>query len=716
MRKFLSILIILVTFSGLRARADEGMWLLPLLEKLNIGTMTEMGLKLTAEDIYSLNQASLKDAVVIFGRGCTAEIVSPEGLLLTNHHCGYGQIQNHSTVEHDYLSNGFWAMSKEEELPNPGLSVTFLIRIEDVTGRVLGKLDDSMTESERRDAIRDESSVITAEATEGTDYNARVTPFYSGNQYFLLVYENYNDVRLVGTPPNSIGKFGHDTDNWMWPRHTGDFSVFRVYMSPDGKPAPYSEENVPLKPKRYLPISIKDLHKDDFTMVMGYPGGTTRYMTSYEVGETMNITNANRIKIRGVKQEIWMKDMQADPKVNIQYASKYSGSSNYWKFSIGQNEGLVRLHTAEKKAAFEAEFTKWVNADPERIDKYGNALPLIENAVKNRAEEYNAQQYLTEVFRSSTEMINQAGQMTMLEEVLAEKDSERLDRAKDRLVRYVESFYDNYNYPTDRKTTKAMLKLYKNDIDPKYWPDFYTIIDKKFKGDIDAFVDNMFVKSIFTSSDRFREFIEAPSLKVLTKDPAYIVAKSVNSVRSALQDDLESYNEDLEKGQRLYMAGVMEYVPEKTEYPDANFTMRLTYGTVQDYYPRDAVHYNWYTTLDGVVEKYVPGDYEFDLPQRLIDLNEKKEYGRYAADEGYMPVCFITNNDITGGNSGSPVINGEGELIGLAFDGNWEAMTGDIAFEPELQRCICVDIRYVLWIMDIYSGAGHLLKEMDIRQ
>jgi hypothetical protein len=716
MRKFLSILIILVTFSGLRARADEGMWLLPLLEKLNIGTMTEMGLKLTAEDIYSLNQASLKDAVVIFGRGCTAEIVSPEGLLLTNHHCGYGQIQNHSTVEHDYLSNGFWAMSKEEELPNPGLSVTFLIRIEDVTGRVLGKLDDSMTESERRDAIRDESSVITAEATEGTDYNARVTPFYSGNQYFLLVYENYNDVRLVGTPPNSIGKFGHDTDNWMWPRHTGDFSVFRVYMSPDGKPAPYSEENVPLKPKRYLPISIKDLHKDDFTMVMGYPGGTTRYMTSYEVGETVNITNANRIKIRGVKQEIWMKDMQADPKVNIQYASKYSGSSNYWKFSIGQNEGLVRLHTAEKKAAFEAEFTKWVNADPERIDKYGNALPLIENAVKNRAEEYNAQQYLTEVFRSSTEMINQAGQMTMLEEVLAEKDSERLDRAKDRLVRYVESFYDNYNYPTDRKTTKAMLKLYKNDIDPKYWPDFYTIIDKKFKGDIDAFVDNMFVKSIFTSSDRFREFIEAPSLKVLTKDPAYIVAKSVNSVRSALQDDLESYNEDLEKGQRLYMAGVMEYVPEKTEYPDANFTMRLTYGTVQDYYPRDAVHYNWYTTLDGVVEKYVPGDYEFDLPQRLIDLNEKKEYGRYAADEGYMPVCFITNNDITGGNSGSPVINGEGELIGLAFDGNWEAMTGDIAFEPELQRCICVDIRYVLWIMDIYSGAGHLLKEMDIRQ
>lgn len=715
MRKFLSILVILVTISGLRARADEGMWLLPLLEKLNIGTMTEMGLKLSAEDIYSVNQASIKDAVVIFGGGCTAEIVSPEGLVLTNHHCGYSQIQSHSTVEHDYLNDGFWAMSRDEELPNPGLSVTFLISIEDVTGRVLEKLSDSMTEAERNEAVSEVSSAIIAEATEDNDYRATVTPFYSGNQYFLLLYEIYSDVRLVGTPPNSIGKFGHDTDNWMWPRHTGDFSVFRVYMSPDGKPAPYSEDNVPLKPKRYLPISIKDLNKDDFTMIMGYPGGTTRYMTSYEVEETMEITNANRIKIRGVRQDIWMEDMVADPKVNIQYASKYSSSSNYWKFSIGQNEGLMRLHTAEKKAEFEAEFTKWVNADPARIEKYGKALPLIENSVKNRAEKYNALQYLTEVFRS-TEMISQAGQLTPLEDILAEKDYERLDRNKDRLLRIFDSFYENYNYPTDIKMTKAMLKLYKDDIDPEYWPDFYTLIDKKYKGDIDAFVDKMFDKSIFTSYERFKAFLEDPDLKTLTKDPCFIVAKSVNGVRSELQDDLAGYFDDSDKGQRLYLAGVMEYIPEKTEYPDANFTMRLTYGKVLDYYPRDAVHYNWYTTLDGVVEKYEPGDYEFDLPQRLIDLNEKREYGRYAAVEGYLPVCFITNNDITGGNSGSPVMNGEGELIGLAFDGNWEAMTGDIAFEPDLQRCICVDIRYVLWIIDIYSGAGHLLEEMDIRQ
>ncbi len=714
MKKFIAIIVILVTFSASQARADEGMWLLPLIEKLNIGTMTGMGLKLTAEDIYSINQASIKDAIVIFGGGCTAEIVSPHGLLLTNHHCGYGQIQNHSTVEHDYLNNGFWAMSKEEELPNPGLSVTFLVRIEDVTSRVLGKVNAEMTEAARREAILAESAAITAEATKGNHYNARVSSFYSGNQYFLLVYEVFSDVRLVGTPPNSIGKYGHDSDNWVWPRHTCDFSVFRVYMGPDGKPAQYSKDNVPLKPKHYLPVSIKNLQKNDFAMVMGYPGTTTRYMTSWEVDQAMKITNANRIKIRGARQEIWMKDMMADPKVNIQYASKYSGSSNYWKFSIGQNAGLARLRTAEKKAAFEAEYMKWVNADPARKAKYGNALSLIENAVKGRAEKYNVSQYMREAL--STELLGFAGQMTMLEEALVKKDAERINGMTGRLKRSVENFYGDYNYPTDQKTTKAMLKLYRTDIDPKYWPSFYKLIDTKFKGNIDAFVDNIFAKSIFVSQEKLAAFLEAPSLKVLQKDPAFIVAKSINEMNSTLMKDLQGFSADLSKGQRLYMAGVMEYQPDKTQYPDANSTMRLTYGKVLDYYPYDAVHYNWYTTLDGVVQKYKKGDYEFDLPQRLIDLNNKREYGRYGSPDGYMPVCFITNNDITGGNSGSPVINGNGELIGLAFDGNWEAMTGNIAFEPDLQRCINVDIRYVLWVIDIYSGAGYLLNEMDIRQ
>ena len=716
MRKFLSILVILVTFSGFQARADEGMWLLPLIEKLNIGTMTDMGLKLTAEDIYSLNKASMKDAIVIFGGGCTGEIVSPEGLLLTNHHCGYSSIQRHSSVEHDYLTNGFWAMNRKEELPNPGLSVTFLVRIEDVTSRVIGKTDPGMTEVERLEAVMTEGSSITAEAIKDTQYRAMVMPFYSGNQYFLLVYEVYSDVRLVGTPPNSIGKYGHDTDNWMWPRHTGDFSVFRVYMSPDGKPAKYSEDNVPLKPKYYLPVSIKDLQKNDFAMVMGYPGGTERYMTSYEVDETMKISNTNRVKIRGERQNILMKDMIADPKINIQYASKYSGSSNYWKNSIGQNEGLVRLHTAEKKAAFENEFMQWVKADPARTEKYGNALTLIENAVKGRAEQYNVQQYLSEVFRGSCEMISFAGQFAALEEALTGKDSKEITEIKERALKTADNFYGNYSYPTDRKVTKALLKLYKEDIDPKYWPDFYAQIDKKFKGNVDAYVDDMFATSIFTTPEKLKAFLDKPSLKTLQKDPAFVAAKSVSATRSTLQKDLEGYSADLSRGQRLYIAGVMEYVPEKTKYPDANFTMRMTYGKVLDYYPYDAVHYNWYTTLDGVVQKYKKGDYEFDLPQRLIDLNSKKEYGRYASADGYMPVCFITDNDITGGNSGSPVINGNGELIGLAFDGNWEAMTGDIAFEPDLQRTICVDIRYVLWVMDIYAGAGYLLNEMDIRQ
>ena len=691
------------------------------LQKQNEVAMTELGLLIPANQIYNPDGIALKDAVVHFGGGCTGEVISAEGLVLTNHHCGYGAIQQHSSVEHDYLTDGFWAMSREEELPCKGLTVTYIDRILDVTDYVNEQLktDDDPNGTNYLSPKYLKTVADRFAKSEGITLTPgrklELKAFYGGNRYYLFVKTTYSDIRMVGAPPSSIGKFGADTDNWMWPRHTGDFSVFRVYMSPDGKPAQYSKDNVPLKPKHYLPVSIKNLQKNDFAMVMGYPGGTTRYMTSYEVDEAMKITNANRIKIRGKRQEIWMKDMMADPKVNIQYASKYAGSSNYWKFSIGQNEGLTRLRTAEKKAAFEAEFMKWVNADPARIAKYGDALPLIENAVKGRAEKYNALQYITEVFRGSTELISFTSQMTMLEEALASKDKERTDGLISRMKRGLAGFYEEYNSPTDQAVTKAMIKLYREDIDAVYWPSFYRLIDTKFKGNVDAFVDNMFAKSIFASQEKLKAFLDAPSLKVLQKDPAYVVAKSINDVRASLQKDLEGSSADLSKGQRLYLAGVMEYQPDKTQYPDANSTMRLTYGKVLDYYPYDAVHYNWYTTLDGVVQKYKPGDYEFDLPQRLIDLNSRREYGRYAAPEGHLPVCFITDNDITGGNSGSPVINGNGELIGLAFDGNWEAMTGNIAFEPDLQRCINVDIRYVLWVIDIYSGAGYLLNEMDIR-
>lgn len=716
MKKFSVILVILFLSFGFRVKADEGMWLLPLIEKLNMGKMTELGLKLSADDIYSLNKASLKDAVVIFGGGCTAEIVSPQGLVLTNHHCGYGSIQAHSTVDHDYLRDGFWAKTKEEELPNPNLSVTFLISIEDVTGQVLANVTQDMSETDRTAAINEVRQALEKKATEGNDYRAQVASFYGGNYFYLLVYERYNDVRLVGAPPSSIGKFGSDTDNWEWPRHTGDFSVFRVYSGPDGKPAAYAKENIPLKPKYFLPVSIKDLNKGDFTMIMGYPGRTSRYMTSYEIKEQLQIVHPDRIKIRGIKQDIWMKDMKADQKVNIQYSAKYFGSSNYWKFSIGQKAGLERLNVLGKKEALEAQFNKWVAATPDRKAKYGEALNLIKKSVEGRADYYNALQYLSECIQGC-ELFRMNRIASTLISALQSDDAQKIADAVANAKNRMSDFYKDYNPPTDNKSTKAMLKLYRADIAGRFQPDFYAnVVDRKYKGDIDKFVDDMFDKSIFSSESKFMAFFDKPVLKKLENDPVYLTSLSIYKTVASVSAENDKFDDDLTKGRRLWIAALMEMVPDKTQYPDANFTMRLTYGTIEPYDPRDGVTYKYYTTLQGVVDKYKPGDYEFDLPQRLIDLNNKKEYGRYGSSKGYMPVCFLTNNDITGGNSGSPVMNANGELIGLAFDGNWESMSGDIAYEPELQRTIVVDIRYVLWIMDIYAGAKNLVDEMTIVQ
>jgi hypothetical protein len=716
MKKLFAILIILFLSFGFRVKADEGMWLLPLIEKLNMGKMTELGLKLSADDIYSLNKASIKDAVVIFGGGCTAEIVSPQGLVLTNHHCGYGSIQAHSTVDHDYLRDGFWAKTKEEELPNPNLSVTFLISIEDVTSQVLANVSQDMSETDRTETINTARQAIEKKATEGNDYRAQVASFYGGNYFYLLVYERYNDVRLVGAPPSSIGKFGSDTDNWEWPRHTGDFSVFRVYSGPDGKPAAYAKENIPLKPKYFLPVSIKDLNQGDFTMIMGYPGRTSRYMTSYEIKEQLQIVHPDRIKIRGIKQDIWMKDMKADQKVNIQYSAKYFGSSNYWKFSIGQKAGLERLNVLGKKEALEAQFNTWIAADPKRKAKYGEALKLIKTSIEGRADYYNALQYLSECIQGC-ELIRMNRTATTLISALQSEDDQKIADAVASTKERMSDFYKNYNPPTDIKSTKAMLKLYRADIAERFQPDFYAdVVDKKFKGNIDKFVDDMFDKSIFSSESKFMAFLDKPVLKKLENDPVYLTSLSIYKTYASVSAENDKFDDDLTKGRRLWIAALMEMVPDKTQYPDANFTMRLTYGTIEPYDPRDGVTYKYYTTLQGVVDKYKPGDYEFDLPQRLIDLNNKKEYGRYGSSKGYMPVCFLTNNDITGGNSGSPVMNGNGELIGLAFDGNWESMSGDIAYEPELQRTIVVDIRYVLWIMDIYAGAKNLVDEMTIVQ
>jgi len=716
MKKLFAILLILVVSFGFKAKADEGMWLLPLIEKLNMGKMTELGLKLSAEDIYSLNKASVKDAIIIFGGGCTGEIVSSQGLILTNHHCGYGSIQQHSSVDHDYLRDGFWAMTKDQELPNPNLAVTFLIRIEDVSAQILANVKPGMSETDRTAAINDARQTIEKKAGEGNNYRAQVGSFYGGNYFYLLVYERYNDVRLVGAPPTSIGKFGSDTDNWEWPRHTGDFSVFRVYSGPDGKPAPYSKDNVPLKPKHYLPVSIKDLNKGDFAMIMGYPGRTNRYMTSFEINEQLQIVHPDRIKIRGIKQDIWMKDMQTDQKINIQYASKYFGSSNYWKYSIGQKAGLERLNVKAKKEEIENQFNKWVVATPDRKAKYGEALNMIKTSVEGRAEYYNALQYLNECI-SGCELFGLNRGVGNLITALKTGDKQKISDATTLFKNNSADFYKDYNPPTDVKSMKAMLTLYRADVPAKFHPDFYTnVVDKKFKGSIDKFVDDMFARSVFASEAKLNAFLSKPVLKTLETDPVYLTTTSIYKVGADISKGSSQFDATLATGKRLWVAALMEMAPEKTQYPDANSTMRLSYGTVKDYDPRDAVTYKYFTTLQGVVDKYKPGDYEFDLPKRLIDLNAKKEFGRYGSPKGYMPVCFLTTNDITGGNSGSPVMNGNGELIGLAFDGNWESMSGDIAYEPELQRTIVVDIRYVLWVMDVYSGAKHLVDEMTIVQ
>jgi hypothetical protein len=573
-----------------------------------------------------------------------------------------------------------------------------------------------MSETDRTAAINDVRQAIEKKASEGNGYRVQVASFYGGNYFYLIVYERYTDVRLVGTPPSSIGKFGFDTDNWEWPRHTGDFSVFRVYSGPDGKPAPYAKENIPLKPKHFLPVSIKERNKGDFAMILGYPGRTSRYMTSYEVNEQLQIVHPDRIKIRGIKQEIWMKDMLADQKVNIQYSEKYSVSSNYWKYSIGQKGSLEKLNVKAKKEELENQFNKWVVATPERKAKYGEALNMIKTAIEGRAEYYNALQYLNECLQGC-ELLSLNRGVAGLVTALKAKDNQKISDAVEQIKKNGSDFFKDYNPPTDNKSMKAMLKLYRADIPAKFLPDFYlNVIDKKFKGDIDKFVDDMFAKSLFANEAKLDAFLNKPVLKTLESDPVCLTAASFNKITGEASIGLSQFDAGVTTGRRLWIAALMEMVPEKTLYPDANFSMRLSYGTVQDYDPRDAVTYKYYTTLQGVVDKYKPGDYEFDVPKRLIDLNNKKEYGRYGSSKGYMPVCFLTTNDITGGNSGSPVMNGNGELIGLAFDSNWESMSGDIAYEPELQRAIAVDIRYVLWIMDIYSGAKHLVDEMTIVQ
>ena len=695
---------------SLTAYADEGMWLLPYLQKMNIKDMKAKGCELSAEEIYSLNRTALKDAVVIFGNGCTGEVVSPEGLVFTNHHCGYASIQELSSVDHDYLKDGFWAMSNAEELPAPGLTVRFIRQIADVTADLLGNVPNIASEEERAKIIGENTKALSDKlAAEHPGMQIQIKDFFGGNQYFAFVIEEFTDVRLVGAPPSSIGKFGGETDNWMWPRHTGDFSIFRIYAGKDNKPAAYSPDNVPYKPVKHLKVSLDGYEENDFTMIMGFPGSTERYMTSYEIDQMLDVTNPQRIFIRGERQAILKEDMAASDKVRIQYASKYAGSSNYWKNSIGMSRGIRKLDVKGKKQAQEAEFQKWAEANTLPEEGFIDALPLIEEAVGEQTPILATRQYISEAFLSAIEALGPASYM-----VFGLNDSmtdEQRAAVRERMV----NFYKDYNMPTDRKVAKRMLRIARENM--RNLPSIYEeVIDKEFGGDIDAYVDDFYARSAAVDPGKFYALLDDYSAEAVENDPAVVLFKSVREKFTEGEEAFEAARRKFDRGHRLYIAGLMRMQPEKAWASDANFTIRLTYGQVLPYDPADGITYDYYTTLKGVIEKENPDNAEFVVPAKLKELYKAGDFGRYANDKGEMPVAFLANCDITGGNSGSPIMNGRGELIGLAFDGNWEAMSGDVAFEPELQRTISVDVRYVLFIIDKFAGAGWLLDEMEIVQ
>jgi hypothetical protein len=676
--------------------------------------MQKQGLQLTAEEIYSVNNSSLKDAIVQFGGFCTGEFISPEGLLLTNHHCGYGQIQSHSTTEHDYLTDGFWATSKDQELPNEGLFVDILVRMDDVTGKVLEGIDANTPEEQRAQLVAQRMQALAKEASENGQYVTYVRDFFNGNEYYLFVYNRFTDVRLVGAPPSSIGKYGGDTDNWMWPRHTGDFSMFRVYMAPDGKPAPYSQTNVPYKPAHHLPINIGDKEPGDFSMVFGFPGRTKRFMTSHGLKLEVNQLNKSRIKLREEKLGLWKGEMDKDPATRIKYASKYASTSNYYKYSIGQNEGIKRMRTVEGKIVDEDKFRAWADAEPQRKATYGNILSEINDAYAN-IEKYNlGTVYLNEAVLG-TEALLMAYRMAPLYNTLkAGKDAEAKAAVKDLQPR-VDAFFKDYHLPADKKVFAAMMSYYYEDIPKEQQPDYFKNLVKKHNGNFDKLADEVFGKSMVVNEQRLRNFLQNPTQKALENDPAFQIVNSIiENYRNNIAPKLAESEAKLAKANRLYVAGLRQMNPDKVYYPDANSTIRLSYGAVKDYSPQDGVQYNYYTTMEGLMAKEDSTNEEFVVPARLKQLYEAKDYGQYANAKGELVVNFITDNDITGGNSGSPVINGKGELIGLAFDGNWEAMTGDLVYDSDYKRCINVDSRYLLFLIDKYAGATNLVNEMTI--
>lgn len=707
MRKLL--LSITLLFCMIYAKADEGMWLPYNLSNQSLYEMQQLGCKLSAEQIFSLNQPSLKDAIVQFGGGCTGELISPEGLLLTNHHCGLSYVQKHATVEHDYLTDGFWALNKDEELPNQGLTVSFLAMVEDVTEAVL---KDVVDEDTREDVINNNIKEIIKERKGDRNVEIEIVPFYSGNQYILFEYDVYEDVRLVCCPPWGIGKYGADTDNWTWPRHKGDFNIFRVYTDKDGKPAKYSEDNVPMKSKHYLPINIKGVKQGDYAMILGYPGSTDRYSTSYTVKNIVDFEGPSIVNCRTAKLNEYRKHMDADPEVFIKYASKQASVSNYWKYYIGQVKQLKRNHVYERRLEQENAFREWVAADKARQAEYGAIWTDIEKKWAMMGEIQNAFVYLREAGWNGGEAVSFSRRFKKVNDMIKVKDDkEKISQNVENIRKASDAFFKDYDMALDKDVTIALLNLFYNDIE-NYVPDMVATIGEKNNGDFTAWVEEAFQKSIFTDKERMEKWFNKP--KRLDKDPIYALAMSFVNEYFDVYDIYERANITGNYGERLYMKGLMEMQTERNFYPDANFTMRLTYGTVEPYKGADAVNYNYFTTMDGVMAKYIPGNWEFDIPQDVLTLYENRDYGRYADENGQLIVNFITTNDITGGNSGSPVINGEGELIGLAFDGNWEAMSGDIMFEKNVQRTICMDARYLLWCIEKVGKATNIINELTV--
>lgn len=710
--KTLKILILsqLLAFSVM---ADEGMWIPALLGNYPIADMQKNGLKLTAEDIYNVNGSSLKDAIVLFGRGCTGAVVSDEGLLLTNHHCGFGQIQSHSTVEHDYLTDGFWAMSRQEELVCPGLTVSFLVRMDDVTDKVLEGVTEDMKEEERNRKIGENSREIIEEAKKDTQFEAVVRPLYEGNQYFIYVMEIFKDVRLVGAPPAAIGNFGADTDNWVWPRHTGDFSIFRIYADKENKPAEYSAENVPYRPKKHFQVTLDGVKKGDFTMVYGFPGSTDQYLPAFVVDLFANVLYPQRIKVRDERLEIIIAAMESDPATRIKYASKRSGIANAWKKWIGVNTGLRRVDALDAIRKDDDAFRQWAN-QPGSNQKYAGLLDEYQRTVEELLPMTYWIDYYSEAI-ASHEMIGFSGAFLRLANL---PDSADWSKDVDRLKSRTERLFKDYDLPTDKKLMKAMLELFAVEVGEKYHPDIYLFINKKFGGDISAYVDWLYEESFMVTKNQVLDFLDQYSPKKAKKikaDPMVILMSSfLDYYTSNYQSKTSALMSKMDSLQRQYMAGIMEMKKGGRLYPDANGTLRITYGSVQDYFPMDGARYDYVTTIEGIMEKDDPGIYDYNVPEKLKELYRAKDYGPYGLN-GTMPVCFIATNHTSGGNSGSPVLNERGELLGLNFDRNWEGTMSDFYYDSSICRNITLDIRYCLFIIDKFAGAGHLVQEMKVK-